>query len=39
MGRTPRGRIAMPGAWEHLGLAMPKDAIFASAQTYENDED
>ncbi|GAA3305986.1 MULTISPECIES: Holliday junction branch migration DNA helicase RuvB [Glutamicibacter] len=39
MGRTPRGRIAMPGAWEHLGLAMPKDAIFASAQSYENDED
>lgn len=39
MGRTPRGRIAMPGAWEHLGLAMPKDAIFASSQTYENDED
>lgn len=39
MGRTPRGRIAMPGAWEHLGLKMPKDAIFASAQSYENDED
>ncbi|PJJ43932.1 Holliday junction DNA helicase subunit RuvB [Glutamicibacter mysorens] len=39
MGRTPRGRIAMPGAWEHLGLAMPKDAIFTSAQSYENDED
>ena len=39
MGRTPRGRIAMPGAWAHLGLAMPKDAIFASAQSYENDED
>ncbi|WP_434921944.1 Holliday junction branch migration DNA helicase RuvB [Glutamicibacter sp. PAEs-4] len=39
MGRTPRGRIAMPGAWEHLGLTMPKDAIFASAQSYENDED
>ncbi|GAA1411529.1 Holliday junction ATP-dependent DNA helicase RuvB [Glutamicibacter uratoxydans] len=39
MGRTPRGRIAMPSAWQHLGLAMPKDAIFASAQSYENDED
>ncbi len=39
MGRTPRGRIAMPGAWEHLGLAMSKDAIFASAQSYESDED
>ncbi|MER8025141.1 Holliday junction branch migration DNA helicase RuvB [Glutamicibacter protophormiae] len=39
MGRTPRGRIAMPRAWKHLGIAMPKDAIFASAQSYENDED
>ncbi|ALD65670.1 ATP-dependent DNA helicase RuvB [Arthrobacter sp. LS16] len=39
MGRTPRGRIAMPSAWQHLGIAMPKDAIFASAQSYENDED
>jgi Holliday junction DNA helicase RuvB len=29
LGRTPRGRIAMPAAWEHLGLAMPADAIFA----------
>jgi Holliday junction DNA helicase RuvB len=22
--RTPRGRVAMPAAWEHLGLTMPK---------------
>ena len=22
--RTPRGRIALPGAWEHLGLAAPE---------------
>ena len=21
--RTPRGRVAMPAAWEHLGLAPP----------------
>jgi Holliday junction DNA helicase RuvB len=21
--RTPRGRVAMPGAWQHLGLAVP----------------
>ncbi|GAA2952532.1 Holliday junction branch migration DNA helicase RuvB [Glutamicibacter bergerei] len=39
MGRTPRGRIAMPAAWEHLGLAVPKDAIFAGTQSYESDED
>jgi holliday junction DNA helicase RuvB len=23
--RTPRGRIAMPAAWTHLGLALPSD--------------
>ncbi len=26
LGRTPRGRIAMPAAWEHLGLVPPEDA-------------
>ncbi len=25
LGRTPRGRIAMPAAWEHLGLKPPED--------------
>jgi len=39
MGRTPRGRIAMPGAWEHLGLSVPKDALFAGVRNYESDED
>ena len=24
MGRTPRGRIALPAAWEHLGLPRPE---------------
>ena len=24
--RTPKGRVAMPAAWEHLGLAPPSDA-------------
>lgn len=28
LGRTPRGRIAMPAAWEHLGLAAPANAAF-----------
>ncbi len=23
LARTPRGRIAMPSAWDHLGLALP----------------
>jgi Holliday junction DNA helicase RuvB len=25
--RTPRGRVATPAAWKHLGLAVPKSAI------------
>jgi Holliday junction DNA helicase RuvB len=31
LGRTPRGRIAMPAAWEHLGLAMPDEAALVAA--------
>ncbi|WGH84548.1 Holliday junction branch migration DNA helicase RuvB [Auritidibacter ignavus] len=26
LGRTPRGRIAMPAAWKHLGLDVPHNA-------------
>jgi Holliday junction DNA helicase RuvB len=26
LARTPRGRIAMPAAWRHLGLAVPADS-------------
>jgi Holliday junction DNA helicase RuvB len=25
--RTPRGRVATPAAWKHLGLAVPKSAV------------
>ena len=25
--RTPRGRVATPAAWKHLGLAVPKPAV------------
>jgi len=25
LARTPRGRIATPAAWEHLGLSAPED--------------
>lgn len=25
LGRTPRGRIAMPAAWQHLGIKPPED--------------
>ena len=24
IGRTPRGRVALPAAWEHLGLEAPE---------------
>ena len=26
LARTPRGRVATPAAWEHLGVAPPRDA-------------
>jgi holliday junction DNA helicase RuvB len=29
--RTPRGRVAMPAAWEHLGLTAPSTAPTASS--------
>lgn len=28
MGRTPRGRVALPAAWEHLGLEAPEFPTF-----------
>ena len=30
--RTPRGRVATPAAWAHLGLVAPASAGFAAAQ-------
>ncbi|GAB3285192.1 Holliday junction branch migration DNA helicase RuvB [Sinomonas notoginsengisoli] len=33
MGRTPRGRIATPLAYSHLGLPVPPDAPFAQSAT------
>ena len=33
LGRTPRGRIAMPAAWEHLGLTPPPEAPGAAFWT------
>ncbi|HEY3005470.1 MAG TPA: Holliday junction branch migration DNA helicase RuvB [Kribbellaceae bacterium] len=29
LARTPRGRVATPAAWRHLGLTVPKSATFA----------
>ncbi|WP_067965534.1 Holliday junction branch migration DNA helicase RuvB [Nocardiopsis trehalosi] len=31
--RTPRGRVATPEAWEHLGLTPPPDAAFGAGAT------
>ena len=31
LARTPRGRIATPAAWQHLGLPMPELAPYADA--------
>ncbi|HEY0776053.1 MAG TPA: Holliday junction branch migration DNA helicase RuvB, partial [Nocardioidaceae bacterium] len=28
LARTPRGRVATPAAWEHLGMPVPSDAAF-----------
>ena len=30
LARTPRGRVATPAAWRHLGLAVPASAPFAA---------
>jgi Holliday junction DNA helicase RuvB len=29
MARTPRGRVATPAAWAHLGLPVPQNAAFS----------
>jgi holliday junction DNA helicase RuvB len=31
LGRTPRGRIALPDTWAHLGLTPPRDAPVGAA--------
>ncbi len=38
LGRTPRGRIAMPAAWDHLGLKMPGNAVAAAMLPFEDDD-
>ncbi|TDD45768.1 Holliday junction branch migration DNA helicase RuvB [Kribbella antibiotica] len=37
LARTPRGRVATPAAWRHIGLKIPKGAAFAD--TLFDDED
>ena len=36
LARTPRGRVATPQAWAHMGLTPPPDAAFGAAQTAAN---
>lgn len=36
--RTPRGRIAMPSAWEHLGLKAPVSLMTDNVDLFANDE-
>jgi Holliday junction DNA helicase RuvB len=38
LARTPRGRVATPAAWRHLGLKVPKGATFADT-LFDTDED
>ena len=38
LARTPRGRVATPAAWRHLGLSVPKNATFADTLFDTDDE-
>lgn len=35
LARTPRGRVATPAAWAHLGLEVPAGAVFGGAITQD----
>jgi Holliday junction DNA helicase RuvB len=41
LARTPRGRIATPAAWEHLGLTAPAGSPFGGAEQtlFDGDDD
>jgi len=38
LARTPRGRVATPGAWRHLGLAVPPRSPFAAPSRDDDGE-
>jgi len=38
LARTPRGRVATPAAWHHLGLSVPEGAVFSDLPTLFDDE-
>ncbi|MEY9210932.1 Holliday junction branch migration DNA helicase RuvB [Thermobifida halotolerans] len=37
--RTPRGRVATPQAWTHMGLTPPPDAAFGAGGLFDADEE
>jgi Holliday junction DNA helicase RuvB len=37
LARTPRGRVATPAAWRHLGLAVPRGAMFGDVDLFSVD--
>jgi len=37
LARTPRGRVATPAAWRHLGLAVPRGAMFGHVDLFSVD--
>ncbi|MEU4605923.1 Holliday junction branch migration DNA helicase RuvB [Kribbella sp. NPDC023972] len=39
LARTPRGRVATPAAWRHIGLKVPKGATFADTLFDTDDTD
>ena len=39
LARTPRGRVATPGAWRHLGLAVPPRSPFGGLPPDEGELD
>src|SRR5204862_1586345 len=38
LARTPRGRVATPAAWSHLGLAVPPRSPFADQAALFDDD-
>ncbi len=39
LARTPRGRVATPAAWRHIGLKVPKGATFADTPLFDDQDE
>ncbi|MFI5733337.1 Holliday junction branch migration DNA helicase RuvB [Kribbella sp. NPDC051587] len=39
LARTPRGRVATPAAWRHIGLKVPKGATFAETPLFDDPDE